>query len=553
MKEEEWKILDRQALGVVRLTLAKSVAYNVKDVTTTVGVIKALTNMYEKPSAMNKVFLMRRLFEIEMNDGGSAPEHINEFNSIISQLASLKCDGVRDLILSESLKRKNSGESSSGAYSSEGRGRGRQQRGAQKGRSKSRGRSKSKGKVNIVCWGCGVKGHTKRDCPNPKKKGGSNHKNHDDASSSVSLASSDELGDALILSVDSPIESWILDSGASFHSSPCKEIFQNFKSGKFGKVYLADDEPLDIVGKGDVMIKTSSGSSWKLEDVRYLEGVKGSYGGGSGHEDRHIDNFGGKSVERESIGDEWKYVELDGEVKSGKEVEQVEVEVPIQQASPQHGAHVPVDSDSSDSDDDDHFETDERVVMGEPVVVQGEISTPPTWLLRYLLGTSSMALCFGRNEVVLEGFVDADFGGCYDSSKSTSGYVYTIGGTAISWMSKLQKCVSMSTTEAEYVAMSEAGKEMEWLKGFLEEMGMKQDVCALYSDSQSVVQLAKNPMFHYRTKHIKRRYHYTRSLVKDGTMCLRKIVGSKNPADMLTKVVSSDKLRLCRTSIGLHH
>uniref|UniRef100_A0A803LIT3 Retrovirus-related Pol polyprotein from transposon TNT 1-94-like beta-barrel domain-containing protein n=1 Tax=Chenopodium quinoa TaxID=63459 RepID=A0A803LIT3_CHEQI len=345
MKEDEWKVLDRQTLGVIRLTLAKSVAYNVKDVTTTVGVIKALSNMYEKPLTMNKVFLMRRLFEIEINDCGSTPEHINEFNSIISQLASveikfddeqpdehhlakqttkqqqlagsratynrqqttlrnnrpvahqelaanktnrrqnqpspdqapanircvsskvnekgcwdivvaaisnssekskLKCDDVRDFILNESLRRKNSGESSGGAYSSEGRGRGRQQRGAQRGRSNSRGRSKSKG------------------------KGGSNHKSHDDASSSVSLVSSDEIGDALILSVDSPIESWILDSGASFHSSPCKEIFQNFKSGKFGMLYLVDDEPLDIMGKEDVMIKTSSGSSWKLKDVRYI-------------------------------------------------------------------------------------------------------------------------------------------------------------------------------------------------------------------------------------------------------------------------------------------
>uniref|UniRef100_A0A803LL22 Retrovirus-related Pol polyprotein from transposon TNT 1-94-like beta-barrel domain-containing protein n=1 Tax=Chenopodium quinoa TaxID=63459 RepID=A0A803LL22_CHEQI len=337
MKEEEWKVLDRQALGVIRLTLAKSVAYNVKDVTTTVGVIKALSNMYEKPSAMNK----------------------------------LKCDDVRDLILSESLRRKNSGESSGGAYSSEGRGRGRQQR-----------------------------GHTKRECPNPKKKGGSNHKNHDDASSSVSLASSDEIGDALILSVDSPIESWILDSGASFHSSPCKEIFQNFKSGKFGKVYLADDEPLEILGKGDVMIKTSSGSSWKLEDVRYIpklrknlisvgqldsSGYRTMFGEGTwkvskgamvvargtktGTFSLYKDNFGGKSVEKESIEDEREFVELDGKVRSDKEVEQVEVEVQIQQASPQHGAHVPVDSDSSDSDDDDHLETDERVVMGEPVVV----------------------------------------------------------------------------------------------------------------------------------------------------------------------------------------
>ena len=95
----------------------------------------------------------------------------------------------------------------------------------------------------------------------------------------------------------------------------------------------------------------------------------------------------------------------------------------------------------------------------------------------------------------------------------------------------------MSTTKSEYVVMSEAGKEMKWLKNFLDEMDMKQQQRVLHSDSQSAVQLAN--------------YHYTRSLVDDGVLVLRKIVGSKNLADMLTKVVPSEKLRLCRTSIGL--
>ena len=69
--------------------------------------------------------------------------------------------------------------------------------------------------------------------------------------------------------------------------------------------------------------------------------------------------------------------------------------------------------------------------------------------------------------------MDADLGGDVDSSKSTSGYIYTIGGTAVSWMSRLQKCVSFSSTEAEYVAIAEVGKEMIWLADYLGELGKK--------------------------------------------------------------------------------
>ena len=166
-------------------------------------------------------------------------------------------------------------------------------------------------------------------------------------------------------------------------------------------------------------------------------------------------------------------------------------------------------------------------------------------------GTSSTSLCFGKGKVTLQGFVDADLGGDVDSSKSTSGYIYTIGGTAVSRMSKLQKCVSLSFIEAEYVAIAEAGKEMIWLAYYLEELGKKQSEKILYSDSQSAIQLVKNPVYHSKTKHIRRRYHFTRRAVEDGDMCLEKIEGAKNSADMLTKCVYVGKLRLCKTSVGL--
>ena len=133
--------------------------------------------------------------------------------------------------------------------------------------------------------------------------------------------------------------------------------------------------------------------------------------------------------------------------------------------------------------------------------------------------------------------MDADLGGDVDSSKSTSGYIYTIGGTAVSWMSRLQKCISLSSTEAEYVEIAEAGKEMIWLTDYLEELGKKQSEKILYSDSQSAIQLVKNLVYHSKTKHIRRRYHFTRRAVEDGDMCFEKIEGAKNPTDLLTKCV----------------
>ena len=89
MTEEKWKLKDRQALGLIRLTLSRNVAFNIVKEKTTSGLLKALSNMYEKPSAMNKVYLMRRLFNLQMSENGSVSDHINEFNMIVSQLNSV--------------------------------------------------------------------------------------------------------------------------------------------------------------------------------------------------------------------------------------------------------------------------------------------------------------------------------------------------------------------------------------------------------------------------------------------------------------------------------
>ena len=121
----------------------------------------------------------------------------------------------------------------------------------------------------------------------------------------------------------------------------------------------------------------------------------------------------------------------------------------------------------------------------------------------------------------------------------------------MSWQSRLQKCVSLSTTDAEYIAVVEAAKEVLWTKNFLQELGMKQENYNLFYDSQSAIHLAKNPSFHSRTKHIEVRYHWIRDVVSSKLLKLEEIYTDKNGSDMMTKILPSDKLLVCCKAAGI--
>ena len=95
------------------------------------------------------------------------------------------------------------------------------------------------------------------------------------------------------------------------------------------------------------------------------------------------------------------------------------------------------------------------------------------------------------------------------------GHVFTIGGTTISWILKLQKVVALLTMEAEYVVAAKASKEMIWLQKFMEELGKKQENTKLYNDSRSAIHLAKKLDFYLRTKHTKLKYHFIRSVLDE--------------------------------------
>ncbi|CAN0875048.1 Retrovirus-related Pol polyprotein from transposon TNT 1-94, partial [Linum grandiflorum] len=131
--------------------------------------------------------------------------------------------------------------------------------------------------------------------------------------------------------------------------------------------------------------------------------------------------------------------------------------------------------------------------------------------------------------------------GDIDTRRSTSGYLITFSGGAVSWQSRLQKCVALSTTEAEFIAATEASKELLWMKKFLNELGFRQERPQLFCDSQSAIHLAKNSTFHSRSKHIDVRYHWIRDVVESKQLQLEKIHTDENGSDMCTKSLPREK------------
>jgi len=138
----------------------------------------------------------------------------------------------------------------------------------------------------------------------------------------------------------------------------------------------------------------------------------------------------------------------------------------------------------------------------------GEHCSSVKRILRYIKGTSNVALCFGGSGFVVMAYVDSDFAGDIDKRRSTTGYVFTLAGGAVSWLSKLQDVVALSTTEAEYMAATEACKEAIWIQRLMEKLGHKKQKIVVYCDSQSALHIARNLAFHSRTKHIGLRYHF---------------------------------------------
>jgi hypothetical protein len=189
----------------------------------------------------------------------------------------------------------------------------------------------------------------------------------------------------------------------------------------------------------------------------------------------------------------------------------------------------------------------------------GRFSSQPTsqhmaagmHVLRYLSGTKTLGLKWTKGNAGLEGFVDSDFAGDQDSFKSTSGFVFLSGGTAVSWASKLQPISALSTVEAEFISLCSGVQEALWLSKLSIDVGDPPSATVIYTDNTGALVNVKGIPISPRTKHIGVRYHRVRGEVERGAIDARYVSSQDNPADTFTKNLPKSSFVKFREMIGL--
>jgi hypothetical protein len=173
-------------------------------------------------------------------------------------------------------------------------------------------------------------------------------------------------------------------------------------------------------------------------------------------------------------------------------------------------------------------------------------------VFRYLRGTTDRGIVFhGTSSSLLDGFCDASYADNRESRRSTGGWYFRYYGGPVSWKSFVQRCVALSTCEAEYVALASATREAVWLRRLLRELGVDQSSVVIHEDNQGAIALASNAVVNQRSKHIDVRYHFVRDCVSAGLITLDYLPTEDMIADLFTKALAKLRFRLlCALLMG---
>ncbi|KAI5336241.1 hypothetical protein L3X38_015508 [Prunus dulcis] len=174
-------------------------------------------------------------------------------------------------------------------------------------------------------------------------------------------------------------------------------------------------------------------------------------------------------------------------------------------------------------------------------------------VLRYIQGTIDYGIEYVTGKsALLVGYCDSDWSGSEEDMKSTSGYAFSFGSGAFSWASVKQHSVALSTAEAEYVSAAKATSQAIWLRFVLEDFGEEQTTATtVFCDNTSAISMAKNPVFHQRSKHIKRKFHFIREAIQEEVIELLYCKGEEQIADIFTKALPKDRFNYLRRMLGV--
>ena len=178
-------------------------------------------------------------------------------------------------------------------------------------------------------------------------------------------------------------------------------------------------------------------------------------------------------------------------------------------------------------------------------------------VMRYMKGTAGYGISYGSGTISpnLHRYSNADYAGYKETRRSTSGYVFFLAGGPFSWRSRRQNTITLSSTEAEYYALSHAAREAAWLRLLFEGLyciDSKYVKIRIYGDNQSSLALSENPEYHQRTKHIEVQHHYIREQVGDGKVDLFFVPTLDMSADGLTKALKAPAFKRFMKQVNLY-
>ena len=176
-------------------------------------------------------------------------------------------------------------------------------------------------------------------------------------------------------------------------------------------------------------------------------------------------------------------------------------------------------------------------------------------ILRYLKGTNDKGVFYGKNgHTDIVAYTDADWAGDRDSRKSTSGYFTLVGGNLVTWKSKKQKVVALSSAEAEFRGVAKGITEILWLKKLLCELGFPPtETCKLFCDNKAAISISENPVQHDRTKHVEIDRHFIKEKLEKQIISLPHVKSEDQLADILTKGVTTECFKATLIKLGIEN
>ena len=173
-------------------------------------------------------------------------------------------------------------------------------------------------------------------------------------------------------------------------------------------------------------------------------------------------------------------------------------------------------------------------------------------IIKYVKTTVEFGVWYSKDTSdVLAGYSDTDWAGNADDRKSTSEGFFYVGNNLVSWMSKKQNFISLSTTEVEYIVVGSCCTQLLWMQKLLYDYGICQEHLTIYCDNTSAINISKNLVQHSRTKHIEIQHHFIREFVEDGTLTLEFIHTDDQKANLFTKSLDSKHFEFLRQNIGV--